>query len=77
MTPAEQKFKEAVYQLIDDLRYPGPVPILKIIGRSTARHSLNGRECRWRDQVLTGLGWKYIGYPNRRTWEPPDGERYL
>lgn len=61
---AEEKFKYAVRKLIAENRYPSPKQIRLFQGdmhfawhwptRPLSRE-LNGRECRWRDEVLLTL----------------------
>lgn len=48
MTDAEIEFKHAVAALLANNIYPGPMPILKMLG-SNAK-VLSGKQCRWRDE---------------------------
>jgi hypothetical protein len=57
-TPAEQRFKLAVIRLVLQNEYPSPGNIERALGRHVT-HNINGRECRWRREVMTAMGWTY------------------
>lgn len=73
-TAAERAFKVVVIKLVSNGIYPSSGQIEKFLGRKVS-HNLNGRECRWRSQVLTELGWTYVGRETegsgRPSWTPP------
>ena len=50
MTPAEMRFKRVVRNCLLDGRYPGPVVVLRMLGQHAT--NLNGRQLRWRAEVL-------------------------
>lgn len=56
---AEQKFKQIVNQLIDRGVYPGPTAInVEVHGYKS--NQLNGRETRWRREVMKERGVKLL-----------------
>jgi hypothetical protein len=71
MTEAEFDFKCAVIDLIDEGTYPSPTAITAILPRRQVTHNLNGREVRWRAEILTALGWVYDESARPRTWSRP------
>lgn len=73
VTPAEATFKGAVRGLVADGIYPGPVQIRRRLGRSPGSQTINGRQMRWRADVLLELGWTARPWPHRRrfTWVAP------
>ena len=92
MAPAEERFKNVVRYLVQEGVYPSPKAIRLEISddgyRSRQLHNLNGRECRWRVEVLEELGWVHVtaGSPFliksrlytttrdcKRSWIPADG----
>ncbi len=73
MSPAERKFKEAVYELLSAGFYPSPGRIEARLGHRI-KNNLNGRECKWREKVLLSEGWSHS--PAQRnsigvSWRPP------
>ena len=82
-TPAEARFKRAVRFLalayeyrrrngapINDPTYPSATNVYRMLGREAPkRRSMNGRECSWRESVLSKLGWAYVDR-HMFTWEP-------
>jgi len=52
MTNAEFTFKRIVNRLIDLGTYPGPTAINRQLGRTGKLNQLNGRETRWRREVM-------------------------
>ena len=76
MTPAERRFKLALVEVILDGQYPSPANVYRQLGRGVRPHrDMNGRECRWREEVFYVLGWRRVPYisvnvPLRR-WAPP------
>jgi len=83
MTPAEERFKRAVQELVRAKLYPSPQQIRAALGREASSHSyggpvINGRECAWRKEVLLELGWTYTWKDGRRyAWTPPKGEAVM
>jgi hypothetical protein len=81
VTPAETRFKEVVAELAASGVYPSPNAIRKALGRPSRSDRnggdvLNGRETRWRRQVLYERGWTEkplrIGVRRPRfAWTPP------
>lgn len=76
MSPAEIRFRVIVVILVARGVYPGPAAIRKALGThetcgSSLQHSLNGRECRWREDVLVRNGWTWTG-ERPRSWQPPE-----
>lgn len=69
MTPAEMKFKRMVNSLIDFGIYPSGGIILPLVGR--VGRKLNGREMRWREQVLIARGFTYDGEMHMYKWRHP------
>lgn len=55
---AKEKFQEAVELCLGHRIYPGPLAILRILRPGTTRHSLNGRQLKWRAETLLAAGWK-------------------
>lgn len=56
---AEQKFKRIVNRIIDHGVYPGPTVInIEVHGRK--HNNLNGRETRWRREVMNARGIKLL-----------------
>jgi hypothetical protein len=73
---AETRFKLVVLTLVNLGIYPGPQAVRKALGRGwrsprsasaecTGGRTLNGRETRWRRELLTGLGWKERPFGHR------------
>ncbi len=72
-TLAKMKLKLAVRRLIRDGVYPSPRMIDRELNRVT-RNNLNGRDCRWREEVLRELGWTHVNDYSlkvRVRWNPP------
>lgn len=71
MTVAEAAFKATVRTLVTVGIYPGPVQIRRALGRRDGSQTINGRQMRWRGEVLSALGWtdRFAG----RRWR---GERH-
>jgi hypothetical protein len=62
MSRAEKQFKTIVEKLIDRGVYPGPTAINNArLGTHGAgqTNNINGRECRWRREVLLKKGFFY------------------
>lgn len=74
MTTAEARFKAAVRAIIGRGEYPSPGAIQREQGR-TVTHNVNGRETRWRSEVLLASGWRRVegadSKQSGRTWEEP------
>jgi hypothetical protein len=73
---AETRFKLVVLTLVNLGIYPGPQAVRKALGRGwrsprsasaecPGGRTLNGRETRWRRELLTGLGWKERPFGHR------------
>lgn len=56
MTNTEQSFKAVVNELIDEGIYPGMVPINLRYRRRPHDNHLNGRETKWRREVMKERG---------------------
>lgn len=78
---AETVFKLTVRYLVQEGIYPAAKACFRYLGYDHWWHrdSLNGRQCRWREEVLEELGWTYVGVHVRkgrwsaRSWDPPVG----
>ncbi len=70
MTLAEDRLKRAVVELIAAGVYPGTVAVCRRLGFSRLRPDLNGREMRWRAEVLEAAGWRHET-EGSRSWSPP------
>lgn len=72
--PAEEKFKQIVRDLVALEIYPSPAAIMRQYNHQQVNnHNLNGRQVRWRAQVLQELGWKYLANPSKlKQWVPSD-----
>lgn len=79
---AEARFNDAVRAIVARGDYPTPKAIRTALGRRVGYRTaggdyLNGRETRWREAVLTELGWRQTGdYGScrarpRRSWYRP------
>ena len=84
MTPAEERFKAAVCRLVAAGVYPAPKAIRQALGLETWRrlsggYVLDGRQTRWRREVLRLAGWTEYKGPHfskpRFTWTPPGAGR--
>lgn len=73
MSGAEARFKAAVLALVWQGIYPGPVQIRRELGRPDGSQTINGRQTRWRAELLRALGWTARPWPHRRrfTWLGP------
>ena len=73
MKPAEATFKQAVQDIITEGKHPSAVRILVKLGRKRNSGMINGRETKWRAEVLRELGWSLsldqYGHPKK--WVPP------
>jgi len=71
-TTRERAFKSAVRGLIRTHRYPSPSAIRETLGEggSGQRNNLNGRECKWREQVFEESGWRHTGARPRSSEKP-------
>jgi hypothetical protein len=68
---AESRFKLVVFSLVYFGFYPSPGRIERWLGHHV-RHNLNGRECKWREEVLTSFGWTHKWSPGGLpAWQPP------
>ena len=58
----EQRFKNAVRWVVEvEGKYPSPTAILSALeSPRVASHNLSGKECKWRAEALTELGWTYL-----------------
>lgn len=78
---AEEKFKDVIRAIVLASQYPSPMIILAALGDTRRRHNLNGRQCRWRAEILREMGWTYSPWDHstpqeeRRLyrWQPPVG----
>jgi hypothetical protein len=61
LSPAEHEFKLAVCDLILRGIHPGPTKINCLLGRSHRRNEINGRESRWRREIMHVFGVRFIG----------------
>lgn len=68
MTPAEERFKNCVKSLWDRGIYPGPTAINIELRESQSNH-LNGRETKWRREVMKELGIPLLR-PNSEWYDP-------
>lgn len=75
MTQSEYLFKKVVGELVSEGVYPSPMAILRVLPPyRMGSHNLSGRQCKWRAEVLTKLGWKHSSLRKRaRSWAPPPG----
>lgn len=62
---AEDLFKQVVQVITEVGGYPSPKAILTSLGSKGRRRNLSGRQCRWREEVLTQLGWTHRGDTSR------------
>lgn len=64
---SEAEFKSAVEAIVDRGEYPSPGRIERELGQPIT-HNLNGRRCRWREQVLQSRGWTHRINARPRAW---------
>mgnify|MGYP001570453907 CR=1 FL=1 len=79
MSPTVRKFNTAVFDLLSRGIYPSPGKIEAKLGHRV-RHNLNGRECKWREQVLLSEGWSHSPAQRRMnglSWRPPIRKRLV
>jgi hypothetical protein len=77
VTRAEMRFKCVVALLLSVDMYPSPGRIEYTLGRRV-KHNLNGRQCRWREEYLTSIGWAHDSRQRYRigvSFRPPPGKR--
>ena len=77
MTSAEMRFKCAVAALLSVGVYPSPGRIEYTLGRRV-KHNLNGRQCKWREEYLTEIGWVHDSKQRYRigvSFRPPPNKR--
>ena len=82
---AKERLQAAVREIVARGLYPGPLAIHRELAfaghkHGAARHELNGREVRWRAEVLERLGWRrnpvyieheeFLGDPRAYKMEP-------
>jgi hypothetical protein len=71
---AKEKFQRVVEDLVSEGVYPSPKAILSILVGETKRHSLNGRQIRWRTEVLERRGWTRHPEARKDVWEAGGGK---
>jgi hypothetical protein len=66
-SPHEKKFKMALIELVMEGIYPSGRQIYKKIGKDVNRKvNLNGRECKWKDELFAIFKIEpYVGYTKR------------
>jgi hypothetical protein len=73
---SKQEFKDAVAMLIFVEVYPSPANIRRQLGLDPHHkyHHLNGRQCKWREEVFAERGWEHkpdgVEGHRKRRWGP-------